>query len=80
MRESRGIWNYSNFGFNSKSIFIYCYNGGGSMVGVIFVHLYVLGIVVKNDCGALFILALIAFLCCVILVFNERTRLMNLLN
>ncbi|RKS89713.1 DoxX-like protein [Flavobacterium limicola] len=54
--------------------------GCGVMVGAIFAHLFVLGIEVKNDGGTLFILALITFLCCVILVFKERTRLMNLLN
>ena len=54
--------------------------GCGVMIGAIFTHLFVLGIQVKNDGSTLFILALIVFLCCVILVFKERTRLMNLLN
>ena len=54
--------------------------GCGVMIGAIFTHLFVLGIEVKNDGGTLFILALIVFLCCVILVFKEKTRLMNLLN
>ncbi|RYJ50762.1 DoxX family protein [Flavobacterium petrolei] len=54
--------------------------GCGVMVGAVFAHLFLLGIEVKNDGGTLFILALITFLCCVILVFKERTRLMNLLN
>ncbi len=54
--------------------------GCGVMAGAIFAHLFVLGIEVKNDGGTLFILALITFLCCIILVLRERTRLMNLLN
>lgn len=54
--------------------------GCSVMVGAIFAHLFVLGIEVKNDGGTLFILALITFLCCVGLVFKDRTRIMNLLN
>lgn len=54
--------------------------GCGVMLGAIFAHFFVLGIEVKNDGGTLFILALITFLCCVILVFKERTKLINLLN
>ena len=54
--------------------------GIGVMVGAIFAHLFVLGIEVKNDGGTLFILALITFLCCVTLVFKDRTKVMNLLN
>ena len=54
--------------------------GFGLMVGAIFAHLFVLGIEVKNDGGTLFILALITFLCCVILVIIEKNKVMNLLN
>jgi uncharacterized membrane protein YphA (DoxX/SURF4 family) len=54
--------------------------GCGVMVGAVFAHLFLLGIEVKNDGGTLFIMALITFLCCLILVFKERTKLMNLLN
>jgi hypothetical protein len=50
------------------------------LVGAVFDPLFVLGIEVKNDGGALFILALITFLCCLILVFQDKTKLMNLLN
>jgi uncharacterized membrane protein YphA (DoxX/SURF4 family) len=50
------------------------------MVGAIFAHLFVLGIEVKNDGGTLFILALITFLCCITLVFKDKTKVMNLLN
>lgn len=54
--------------------------GCGILVGAIFAHLFVLGIEVKNDGGTLFILALIAFLCCIALVFKDRAKVMNLLN
>jgi uncharacterized membrane protein YphA (DoxX/SURF4 family) len=54
--------------------------GFGIMAGAIFAHLFVLGIEVKNDGGTLFILALITFLCCITLVFKDRTKVMNLLN
>ena len=54
--------------------------GCGVMVGAIFAHLFVLGIEVKNDGGTLFILALITFLCCITLVFKDKTKVMNLLN
>lgn len=53
--------------------------GCGVMLGAIFAHLFVLGIEVKNDGGTLFILALITFLCCVILILKERTRLIKFL-
>ncbi len=53
--------------------------GLGIMVGAIFSHLFVLGIEVKNDGGTLFILALITFFCCAILVFLNRNKISNLL-
>lgn len=54
--------------------------GIGVMLSAIFSHIFVLGIVVKNDDGTLFILALIAFLCCIALVVKERINLLSLLN
>ena len=53
--------------------------GLGIMAGAIFSHLFVLGIEVKNDGGALFILALITFFCCTILVFLNKNKISNLL-
>ena len=50
------------------------------MIGAIITHILILGIEVKNDGGTLFILALIAFLCCIALVFKDRAKVMNLLN
>ena len=49
------------------------------MVGAIFSHLFVLGIEVKNDGGALFILAIITFLCSAILAFRNRNKITDLL-
>lgn len=51
----------------------------GTMVGAIFSHLFILGIVVKNDGGELFTLAIITFLCCTILVFQNRSKIPDLL-
>jgi hypothetical protein len=53
--------------------------GIGTMAGAILSHLLVLGIVVQNDGGTLFILAVITFLCCAILIFQNRTGIPYLL-
>ena len=53
--------------------------GVGTMVGAIFSHLFVLGIEIKNDGGALFILAIITFLCCLVLVYNQKSKIPDLL-
>ncbi len=53
--------------------------GSGLMIGAIFSHLFVLGIEVQNDGGTLFILAIITFLCCTILVFQNRHQISGLL-
>lgn len=44
----------------------------GVLAGAIMSHLTVLGIVVMNDGGLLFILALITVLCCAVVLFLER--------
>lgn len=49
------------------------------MVGAFISHLFILGIVVNNDGGTLFLLALITFLCCAIVAFMNREKLMQLL-
>ncbi len=46
--------------------------GMGTMLGAIVSHLLILGIEVKNDGGTLFILAIITFLCCAVLVFRFK--------
>ena len=53
--------------------------GAGTMLGAIFLHLFVLGISVKNDGGELFILAIITFLCCAILIFINKSKISDLL-
>lgn len=53
--------------------------GIGTMVGAIFSHIFVLGIEVKNDGGELFILAIITFLCCLVLVYNQKSKIPELL-
>lgn len=53
--------------------------GLGTMAGAIFSHLIFLGIEVKNDGGTLFILAIITFICCAILVFQDREKMQSLL-
>ena len=53
--------------------------GAGTMLGAIFSHLFVLGIVVKNDGGELFILAIITLLCCTILIIQNRNKIQDLL-
>ena len=53
--------------------------GLGVMIGAIVSHVFVLGIEVQNDGGTLFMLALITFLCCSILVYQNRNKMTNLL-
>ena len=47
----------------------------GSMMGAIFFHLTILGIEVMNDGGLLFILACVVFVCCLVLLWNERQKI-----
>jgi len=51
----------------------------GTMTGAIFSHLLVLGIVVKDDGGTLFALAIITFICCAILIYNQKNKIPDLL-
>lgn len=53
--------------------------GLGTMIGAIFSHIFILGIEVKNDGGTLFVLAIITFLCCIILMFQNRDKIPGLL-
>jgi uncharacterized membrane protein YphA (DoxX/SURF4 family) len=53
--------------------------GAGTMLGAIASHVLILGIEVKNDGGTLFILAIITFLCCAVLVFREMHKIPQLL-
>jgi uncharacterized membrane protein YphA (DoxX/SURF4 family) len=51
----------------------------GTMIGAIFSHIFVLGIVVKDDGGTLFTLAIITAICCMILVYNQKNKIPDLL-
>ena len=51
----------------------------GTMTGAIFSHIFVLGIVVKEDGGTLFALAIITFICCSILIYNQKNKIPDLL-
>jgi uncharacterized membrane protein YphA (DoxX/SURF4 family) len=51
----------------------------GVIMGAIFSHLFVLGIEVKNDGGTLFTLAIITFLCCLLLIYDQRNKIPALL-
>ena len=53
--------------------------GLGTMTGAIFSHLFILGIEIKNDGGTLFILAIITFLCCLVLIYNQKDKIVSLL-
>lgn len=53
--------------------------GFGTMAGAILSHLMFLGIEVKNDGGTLFILAIITFLCCLLLIYNQKNKIPDLL-
>jgi hypothetical protein len=53
--------------------------GLGVMIGAILSHLFVLGIEVENDEGVLFISAVITFLCCSALVYQDHNEIPNLL-
>ena len=53
--------------------------GSGVMIGALFSHLFVLGIEVQNDGGVLFTLAIITFLCCMFLIFQNRNGIPDLL-
>lgn len=53
--------------------------GAGTMFGAILSHLFVLGIEVQNDGGTLFLLAIIVLICCLILVYNQKNKIPDLL-
>lgn len=53
--------------------------GMGTMAGALLSHLFILGIEVKNDGGTLFSLAIITFLCCLLLIYNEKNKIPDLL-
>jgi len=46
--------------------------GIGVMTGAVFMHLTRLGIVVQNDSGKLFVMALVVLITCLVLVYRHR--------
>ncbi len=54
--------------------------GFGLMSGAIISHVFVLGIEVQNDGGTLFMLALLVFISCAILIYKDKSKWSNLLN
>lgn len=52
--------------------------GLGTMSGAIFFHLTTLGIEVKDDGGQLFLYAIITSICCLLLLFIERQKILSL--
>ncbi|KLT71162.1 DoxX family protein [Flavobacterium sp. ABG] len=62
-----------------KTTWLGALGGCGVMTGAVFSHLFVLGIEVKGDGGFLFSLALITLLCCLILLYQNRNIIINLL-
>lgn len=50
-----------------------------TMFGAILSHLIILGIVVQNDRGFLFVLAIITFICCFILIYVNRNKIPDLI-
>lgn len=53
--------------------------GLGVISGAIMSHLLVLGIEVQEDGGTLFILALVIFICCSVLIYLHKKQIPNLL-
>lgn len=62
-----------------KTSYIGALIGLGVMIGAITSHLTILGIEVQNDGGTLFIMALITFICCSLLVYQNKSKVINLL-
>lgn len=63
-----------------RTTWIGALGGIGVMTGAVLSHLFVLGIVVQNDGGFLFLLAVITLLCCLGLLYFNKNKLSNLLN
>jgi len=53
--------------------------GFGTMLGAVFSHIFVLGIEIEQDGGTLFTLAVVTLTCCLILIYNQRHKIPDLL-
>lgn len=49
----------------------------GIISGALLSHLFVLGIVIQNDGGTLFILAMVVFICSALILYLDRQFLLN---
>lgn len=49
--------------------------GIGVMTGAVFMHLTRLGIIVQNDSGKLFVMALVVLITCLVLVYRYRSSI-----
>jgi len=54
--------------------------GLGVITGAIFSHIFVLGIEVQDDGGLLFGLALLVFVLCLVIIFLQKEKLLNLVH
>ena len=60
-----------------RTSFVGALMGVGIMTGAIFSHLFVLGIVVQNDGGTLFALAILVFTMCLITAILQKDKWMT---
>ena len=63
----------------SRTTLIGAILGLGTMSGAIFSHIFVLGIEVQHDGGTLFTLAIVTLICCLILIYNQKNKIPDLL-
>lgn len=54
--------------------------GLGLMSGAVVSHIFVLGVEVQNDGGTLFMLALLVFISCAVLIYKDKSKWSDLLN
>jgi hypothetical protein len=53
--------------------------GSATMTGALLSHFFILGTEVQNDGGTLFLLGIITFICCLLLIYMNKNKLPNLL-
>ena len=54
--------------------------GFGTMLGAIVSHIFVLGIIVQNDGGELFVLAIITLVCCLLIIYQQKHKISDLIH
>lgn len=54
--------------------------GAAVMIGAIASHIFILGYNIMNDGGQLFIYALVVFISCLSLIWNEKEKVLKLIN